>query len=173
MHLPLECICSTSATAFQLGFARGARMLVPERDDVACEPTSAGLLIRAETETALERPIALLREVYGEALRVGPPTIRCRETADGVSEPYMGLRVRCPRDRLEAVRAGLVRRDGQIVEAHAEGLYAVVRATAPLVRLLGYAGELAALTGEHGHLVMWFSHYAPVEPAGPPGGAAA
>lgn len=172
-QLPLERLCSSQATVFQLGFARQALARLADRDGLACEPTSAGLLIRSETEAALEQPVDLLREIYGEDLHVGPLTIRCRETAQGLTEPHMGVQVRCQPADLQRVRGDLERRGARIVEAHAEAAIGVVRATAPLARLIGYAGELAALTGDRAYPVMWLSHYESAPPAGPPGGAAA
>lgn len=173
-RLPLERLCSSVVTPFQLGFARKAMKLLSERESLACEATGAGLVVRSETEAALERALGLLREVYGaEALRIGPPTVRCRQTDRGMEEPHMGVQIRCLPAQLERVRDDLVRRGAEIVEAHRQGPIAVVRATAPLARLIGYAQALDALSGGDAHPVMWFSHYAPLESAGPPGGTAA
>lgn len=172
-RLPLERVCSSTVTPFQLGFARKAMRLLAERESLVCEATGAGLVIRGETEAALERALGLLRQVYGEALRIGPPTVRCRQTAAGMEEPHMGVQIRCIPARLECIRADLERRDAHIVEARRQGPVAVVRATAPLARLIGYGQDLEALACGDAHPVMWFSHYAPVQWAGPPGGEAA
>lgn len=173
MHpeFPLECTCSHRRERFQLAFARRALEFLPQADDTSFQPGSRGLIVLAETETALERPIGIIREVFGDQVNIGPPTVRYRRGAT-LEEPHMGVRVLCAPEHFAAVKADLERRLAVIVDSEVNRQFGVVRATAPLAELLGYPRRLSELTGGRGQHMMWFSHYAPVQDE-PPGGNAA
>jgi translation elongation factor EF-G len=79
----------------------------------------------------------------------------------------MGVRVRGLPEYFEAVTADLKARRASIVDCDLTLTSAVVRATAPLARLLGYSQDLAQLTAGTAHEVTWLSHYAPVDTAPP------
>lgn len=168
---PIERQCSHRAARFQLGFARTALQILRQDEETVFEPSQRGLLILAHTEMALERPVKLLKEVYGEMLRIGPPTVRYRHGARA-EEPYMGLRVLCAPEHYDAVRKDLQLRDAVILDAELNRQFGIVRARARLATLIGYPARLAQLTSGGGHLVMWLSHYETV-PDPPPGNAAA
>jgi hypothetical protein len=168
---PLERLCTHLHEPFQLAFARDAQQLFEDRDDVALAASHQGLTIRAETEGAIDAAVAVLSDVYGPQIRIGPPTIRYH---DGVSleQPWMGLRVRCKAEHLEPVRMDLTVRKAIIVSCeHHLGQYAI-QARAPLAHLLGYRSTLEKLTSGSAQHVMWLSHYAPVETSPPDGEAA-
>lgn len=169
---PLERTCSHRHERFQLAFARRAIEILPPREDTEAEATHRGLVLRGETESALDRPIELLKDHYGDQIRIGAPTIRYQGTTQ-LEEPYMGLRVMCTERYFAAVKADLLARGATIEDAEVTGQFGVVRATAPLAKLLGYGKALKELTAGSGREVMWFSHYAPVEDEPPPGGQAA
>lgn len=168
MHkdFPIERRCSHLADRFQLGFARKAMQLLPQGEETAFAPGPQGLVILAETEMALERPVKILSEVFGDQVRIGPPTIRYRRSANSAAsteEPHMGLRVLCAPACYEAVRRDLQLRKAVILDAEVNRQFGIVRARAPLAALIGYPDKLAELTAGHGQLVMWLSHYETLE----------
>lgn len=163
---PIERRCSHLADRFQLGFARKAMELLPQAEETAFAPGPQGLVILAETEMALERPVKILSEVFGDQVRIGPPTIRYRRSADaaaGTEEPHMGLRVLCSPSCYEAVRQDLRSRQAVILDEEVNRQFGIVRARAPLAALIGYPGKFSDLTSGHGQLVMWLSHYETLE----------
>jgi translation elongation factor EF-G len=82
------------------------------------------------------------------------------------------LRVRCLPEHFVAVKTDLEARGASIEDSECTPAYAVVRATAPLARLIGYSWNLAKLTAGTAHEVMWLSHYAPIKTPPPNGNAA-
>lgn len=173
MHpeFPIERVCSHRHEPFQLTFAREAIQLLPHSEDAEFEAHRQGLVLRAETESALERPIEILQQHYGDQLHIGSLTVRLHRGVT-VEEPHMGVRVLCASNHFEAVKADLERRGAAIVEAVLTAQYGIVHATAPLAALLGFPRRVATLTDGRAREVMWLSHYAPVEPP-PPGNDAA
>ena len=168
----IECRCSHRAQRFQLAFARQALEFLPRDEATHFEPTGEGLKVLAETELALERPIKRLREVYGDDVRIDPPTVRYQHGRREVQEPHMGLRVRCPPECFEALRRDLHLRAAQILDVEVTERFGILRASAPQSTLVGYPAFVSDVTGGRGKLVMWLSHYAPVDEP-PPGGFAA
>jgi translation elongation factor EF-G len=158
---PLERMCLHQYEPFQLTFARHAMQILPEREDGAYEATHHGLVLRGETESALEPPVRVLEDYYGSQIQVGPPTIRYLRTKE-LEAPYMGVRVLSPSQYFEAIKADLLARGAAIVDSEVTRHFGVIRATAPLEKLLGYAANLAAMTGGKAREVMWLSHYEPV-----------
>jgi len=168
---PLERICSHRYQPFQLTFARHAMQLIAQRDDIELEATHRGLILRAETEAALDGAIRTLQEHYGSQLRAGATTVRYHSGAS-LEEPHMVVRVSCQPKYLEAVRADLLARHARILEAEATPTRVIVRATAPLLGLIGYGWSLARLTSGTARETMRLSHYAPAESPPPDGDAA-
>lgn len=166
-RFPVQCECSYSRERFNLAFARKAMEIVQPGKELAMEPSSRGLTLLAETEMALERPIATLREVYGEEVRIGAPTVRYHEGAR-IEEPHMGLRIRCDPQHFDALHGDLFHRKAHVVDAEINRLCGVVRASAPMSRLLGYPQHVREVTDGTAQLVMWLSHYEPLND--PPGG---
>jgi hypothetical protein len=162
---PIECRCSHRSEAAQLPFAQKAMQLLPQRPGAVFEPTSQGLRVIAETEMDLEKPLEILRDIFGEQLHVDPPAVRYRSTVPR-EEPHMGLRVLAAPAHFEVLRNELLLRGATILDAEQNKHFCVLRATAPLQKLFGYHSVVAQLTADRGHLVMWLSHYAAVtEPA--------
>lgn len=173
MHpeFPLERTCFHRYDPFQLTFARHALQLLPDDDRAFFEASHRGLVLRAETEAALERPIEILKDYYGNQISIGRATVRHHQGST-LEEPHMVVRVRCNPEHFESIIADLTTRNAVVLDTEMQPTFCVVRATAPLARLLGYAQSLADLTGKSAHEVMWLSHYAPVQASSPPGGAA-
>ncbi len=170
-RFPIECECSYSIDRFNLSFAHKAMEVLRPGKEIAFEPSRRGLTMLAETELALERPIALLRDVYGNEVRVGPPKVRYHQGTH-LEEPHMGLRIRCEPRHFEWLRDDLLRRNARLIDAEQNQLYSVLRATAPLTELVGYPAHVRDATEGKAQLVMWLSHYEPVKGV-PPGGDAA
>jgi predicted membrane GTPase involved in stress response len=167
----IECKCSHRGERFQLAFAQAAMEIVPKDESTAFEPSRNGLTLLAETELSLERPLARLREVYGDALQVDSPLVRYKR-GERLEEPYMGLRVLCAPQHFEAIRRDLSTRRANLLDTEVNVRFAVIRAEAPLALLVGYPAKFDSLTQGRGQLAMWLSHFAPVEDD-PPGGNAA
>jgi predicted membrane GTPase involved in stress response len=142
--------------------------MLPEKEAIELEASDQGLLLRAETEAELEHCIEILHDYYGSQIRFGAPTVRYHR-GETLEEPYMGVRVRCSPEYFAAVRSDLRARRASIEDSECNPTYAVIRATAPLARLIGYSWNLSKLTAGTAHEVMWLSHYAPIESPTPKG----
>ena len=160
---PLEIICSHRAEQIQLMFALRAIELLPTRVDYSIAASIHGLVLCGETETALQPAVELLKSVFGDELRVSEVTIRYRHGGSGIEEPYMGVRVSCPVVHFEAVKNDLAARTAVVLDSEVTSPVAVLRASVPMAKLLGYSQQLAALTSGTAREVIWFSHYAPIQ----------
>lgn len=168
---PLERLAQLDSHRFQMGFARQVMRLLEASDSVAFEATPDGLLMLAQSEEALAKPVALLRDLYGADLVLQPPQVRCLTLDNRPYEPIMHLRVRvAPRHR-NAVRDSLIGRGVVILEEHECPGAWVLRAESPLRGLLGYGEALSALTDGTSLHWTWLDHYAPMD--WPPDGMAA
>jgi hypothetical protein len=159
---PIERLCTHVYEPFQLTFARHAQHLLEERDDVELVPSHHGLTIRGETEDAIEAALEVLNDFYGPQIRIGPPTL-CYHNGVTLEQPWMGLRIRCEAEHLEAVKMDLIVRDATIVSCETHLDRCAIQACAPLAYLIGYRSALEKLTHSSAQYVMWLSHYAPVE----------
>ncbi len=158
-QLPLERMARLRAGSSQLDFAREALVILDETDDSRFEPTPSGLAMFAAHEDALERPVAVLRHRYGDAVDIRPPRVRCLPGRPP-QQPVMAVRVVAQREHSLAVLQELRRRDVRIDEECQRGRTIVIRGRAPLRALLGLGGRLAALSHGSAHLAMRLSHYA-------------
>jgi hypothetical protein len=160
-------VCSRRSARFQLTFAKQALEILTARPDCSFDAGNSGLIIRGETEAALSRPVEILKSAFAEDLLVGELTIRYRNGAV-MEEPHMGLRVSGPPSRMDAIRRDLDARGATILSVENERYFSVIRATSPLVLVLGYTEWLAKESGGKADVVMWLSHYAPVHSKPPP-----
>jgi hypothetical protein len=170
VDMPIEQLIRRADTRFQFGFANEARDLVPPRDEFMLSPTRHGLRVLARNEDSLQRPVAVLREVYGPRLEVHPPEVRLIGGAR-VQEPIMHVRISLNTRHLDVVKAALEKRGATPAEEYVRSSYAVLRYEAPLADLLGLPGELARLTEDAAKHWIVLSHYAVVDRD--PGGKAA
>jgi hypothetical protein len=159
---PLTRTCLHRYEPFQLNFARRAVQILPQHGDGSAEATHKGLVLRAETETDFQSSIGILKDYYGDQIQIGSPTVQYHRSSQ-LEEPHMGVRVLCPQPHFAAVKADLLARGASILQEEVTGEFGLVRASAPLAKLLGYPEALAQLTGASAREVMWLSHYAPVE----------
>lgn len=171
LQFPLQCTCSHRRWRSAAHFARVATRLVRPDGAAALVAGPAGVVVLAETEAALDRPVHTLRAHFGAGLRIGPVRVRYREESC-LQEPHMVVRVLCGREHFEPVRADLMDRGASIIDADVIARVGVVRAGAPLRVLLGYGKDLADLTAGWARHVMCLSHYAPVIPRSRHGEAA-
>jgi hypothetical protein len=154
-------VCSRRSARFQLAFAQEALEILSARPDCSFDAGSSGLIVRGETEAAVSRPIEILKSAFAEDLLVGELTVRYRK-GPVMEEPHMGLRVSSPLSLMDEIREDLNARGATTVSVEHERYFSVVRATAPLVLVLGYTEWLEKLSGGKADVVMWLSHYAPV-----------
>jgi predicted membrane GTPase involved in stress response len=124
------------------------------------------LRVLARTEGALRAPVEALRERYGGALVVEPPSVRYAHGAL-VLEPHMTVLLCGPERYLPLVQKDLARRRGHCrrIDDHANRF--VLEAEAPLAGLLGYGDWLDELTEADAELSMWLARYVPIDDGGP------
>jgi regulator of nucleoside diphosphate kinase len=163
---PLERTCFHLYEPHQLTFARHALAILPEDDEIEVEASHQGLILRGETEAALERHVEALLDYFGPQITIGPAKVRYHH-GQTLEEPHMGVRVRCSPECFEAVKSDLLSRGASIVSSQVSTASGVVHASAPLAQLIGYGWHLAKLTAGTAQEVMWLSHYAPIDTANP------
>ena len=154
----IERSCTHRREQAQADFARKAMEVLPSDEATSYEPSPRGLVIAAETELSLERPVRRLRDVYGDMVRIGPPRVRYRKS-DRIEQPIIGLRVLCAHEHYEPIRSDLRLRRGVIVDTEVTRTFGIIRACAPMTMLLGYPDALKEMSQGRAHLVMWLSHY--------------
>ena len=170
-EFPLERLCSHLYEPFQLTFARNAQQHFVAREDVEVAASHQGLTIRGETEDSIDAATVILKDLYGPDLRIGPPTIRYH-LGRSLEQPWMGMRIKCKPEHLDAVNADLIDREAEIVSCDIESAQSVIQARAPLASLLGYRLALEMITSGTAQHAIWLSHYAPIENTPPDGEAA-
>jgi predicted membrane GTPase involved in stress response len=167
---PIEQLARSARTRFQLGFARFTMKLLPSFDDVLFEPSAQGLRMLAATETALTIPGEVIRQMHANEVEIDKPSVRLQYEGQ-VLEPIMWVRVSVGHAVAEPVLQDLIAREGHIEEADWGHPRTIIRARAPLRRLLGYAQTLSRLSDPGADVQMWLSHYQRL-PQGPGGDAA-
>jgi Elongation factor G C-terminus len=168
--LPIQQLLRRKDTRFQLGFANEARELVPAGDEFVLAASRQGLQVLGRNEDALNRPVDVLREVYGANLQVQPPEVRLMEGVQ-VRQPIMHVRISMEKRFIDDVKRAMLERGAIPEEEYVRTRYCVLRYQAPLAHLLGLPGELSLLGGDKVKHSMALSHYALV--TGDPGGHAA
>ena len=143
-EFPVEQLARLASSPFQIGFARQAMRTLAPSDFIAFEATQDGLLMRAQNEDALAKPLTLLRDLYRDNLVL-------RHWA--------------------VVHDDLASREATLLEEHVRPSVCVLRAEAPLRKLLGYGEALAKLSGGTALHWIWLDRYVPMDD--PPGGRAA
>lgn len=168
-EFPVERLARLTSNLFQVGFARQAIRMLEPSESAAFEAIQEGLLMRAHNEDALARPAALLRDCYRDDLVLLPPQVRYITLHGRRYEPIMVLRVRADPRYRAGVREDLASREATLLEAHTDSGVYVLRAEAPLRRLLGYGEALAELSEGTAQHWIGLDRYGPM--ADPPGGA--
>jgi len=170
-EFPVERLVQLASSPFQIGFARQAMRVLYPSGLIAFEATHDGLLMQAQNEDALAKPVTLLLELYHDDLVLLPPRVRYLSLGNRPYEPIMLLRVRTPPRHRDAVRDDLASREATLVEEFARPSVCVLRAKAPLRNLLGYSKTLSKLSDGTALHWIWLDRYVPM--GDPPGGQAA
>lgn len=160
---PIEQLARSAKSRFQIGFARVTMRLLPHFDDIVLEPTVQGLKILGANELVLATPGEVIRQIHKDDVELQEPQVRLLYDTT-VREPVMWVRTAMPYRYAEYAVQDLATRGSEIEEVDWMLSHPVVRAKAPLRRLLGYPQALAALSRNTAELQMWLSHYAPVPP---------
>lgn len=145
----------------QYRFARRALDLLPDDEEAVFEATHRGLLMSGLTEADFVRPSALLREMFGTALRFSAPRVRLNYDA-GWQQPIMGFRVAVTVSGMAPVRRSLEMRGAAIHDIEVRPETAVIRGEAALIDLIGYPRALGRLSRDSAHAIFWLSHYVPL-----------
>ncbi|MEO5694749.1 MAG: hypothetical protein ABIQ72_16575 [Usitatibacter sp.] len=172
---PLEVLARKRGTLSQIEFAREAKRVLLDTDELLAQPGDRGLAILAANEEALFQPARVLRDVYGDVVELRRPRIRYMR-GEPMLEPVMHVRITARREYAGRVLAELRVRDVRVIEeCHRSRIY-IVRAESPLVAVLGLPARLDTITGGSADCAIRLIRYAPV-PSYPdgdgPGGFAA
>ena len=142
---PIESLARRRATADQLAFAREARHVLADSDDVMLEPLDRGLAIFAAHEEALEQARRILRDVYGNLVQVRKPTVRYMP-GEPAHQPIMHVRISARSEHALGILAELNHRNARILEECTRSRIFIVRAEAPMAALLGLPARLDEMT---------------------------
>ena len=160
---PLETLARRRRADSQLEFARQAKLVLVDTDELLAKPRADGLALYAVNEDALEEPARILRDVYGDFVDMATPRVRLIE-GEPVHEPVMNVRVVARLEHSGAVVSELRRRSARILEQCVRGRTFVLRAEAPLAQLLGLRDALDALSGGTADHAVRLVRYEPVAP---------
>ncbi len=125
----------------QIEFAREAKRVLFDSDEVLSQPADRGLAIFAANEQALTNPARVLRDVFGALVELRSPKVRYMP-GDPVHEPIMHVRITVRREYACRVLAELRAREVRILEECNRPRIYIVRAESPLAALLGLPARL-------------------------------
>ena len=156
---PLQQHARQRAAQSQRTFRHRAKAILTSPDDCLLQESVRGLTLLARNEEALAAAALTLRKVFGPSLELTPPQVRLTGTPP--HEPIMNVRANVPASRIEPVKRILHRRGIAVLEESAGGTRCLLRAEAPLARLLGLGADLKGVT--LGTSLLWteLAHYAP------------
>jgi hypothetical protein len=164
---PLEALARRRATTNQLDFAREARRVLDDSDEVLFEPLDRGLAIFAAHEEALLEPRRILRDMYGDFVELRQPRVRYMP-GPPAHEPVMHVRITARREYAAALLLELRQRGARLLEECTRNRVFIVRAEAPMAALLGLPDRLAQLTEQSAMHSIRLVRYVPVR-GGPDG----
>jgi len=156
---PLETLASKRASVRQIDFAREARRVLADTDEVVFQTLDHGLAILAANEDALEEPHRILREMYGDFVEVRDRRVRYMP---GPHEPIMHVRITARRDNAPAILRKLRNRGARLLEECTRNRVYIVRAEARLATLLGLPARLDEITEGLAMHSVRLIRYAPV-----------
>lgn len=160
-HYPLESLARRRSGRSQLDFAREARRLFSDTDEVMYEPIDRGLAIFAAHEDALEEPKRILKDLYGDFVEVRGPRVRYMP-GEPAHEPIMHVRVTTRRETAGAIVRELRGRGVRMIEECVRSRVFVVRAEAPLAALLGLPARIDEISDGLAMHSIRLIRYAPV-----------
>ena len=162
---PLETLARGRHVESQIEFAQRAKGALVDSDELLARPRPAGLALFCANEEALEQPVRILRDLYGDSIELRPSRARIIP-GNPAQQPIMAVRVVARVEHAAVIIAELRRRGTRIDEECVRGRSLIVRAEAPLALLLGLPDALRALTGDIATHSIRLVRYAPV-PSGP------
>ena len=159
LEYPLQQHARQRAAPSQRTFLHRAKSILKSSHGCALQGSVGGLTLLARNEEALAAATLALREVFGTSLELTPPQVRLAGTPP--HEPIMHVRANVPASRIELVTRVLHRRGVAILDESDGGTRCLLRAKAPLTRLLGLGADLKELT--LGTSLLWteLDRYAP------------
>lgn len=163
---PLEALARKRASVKQIDFARQARRVLDDSDEVMFEPHDHGLAIFAAHEEALAAPKRILHDLFGDFVEVRSPRVRYLP-GEPEHEPVMHVRVTVRREDAAPVLRELRRRGARILEECSRDRMFIARAEAPLASLLGLPAILDEMTAGTAIHSIRLLRYAPVDGHGP------
>lgn len=124
--------------------------------------------IHAASESALREARDLVRQVHGGGIALGGTSVHTFVDASGERvEPVMFTRVSAGRDHAVPLLEILKDRGADVQEVELQWDRSVIRAEAPLARLIGSEEAVQELTAGQAHFLSWLARYVPVKtPAG-------
>lgn len=156
---PLETLARKRASVRQIAFAREARRVLVDTDEVVFQTLDHGLAILAANEDALEEPRRILREMYGDFVEVRDPRVRYMPGPRG---PIMQVRITARRDNAPAILRELRNRGVRLLEECTRNRVYIVRVEARLTTLLGLPARLDEITEGLAMHSIRLIRYAPV-----------
>jgi hypothetical protein len=120
--------------------------------------------VRALNELALGQARAAVRDAHLQQVVFEDPTVHTYVDANLqlAMEPLMFVRLNAPRSRCEAIVEELRRRRARLHDVELHNAVAVVRAEAPLERLLGFEPAIAEPAQPAVQVAIWPLRYEPV-----------
>lgn len=120
--------------------------------------------VRALDERALGQARALVRDAHRQQVVFDEPAVHTYVDANLQleMEPLMFVRLNAPRGRCAAIVDELRRRNARLQDVELQNAVAVVRAEAPLERLLGFEHAIAEPAHPAVHVAIWLLRYEPV-----------
>ena len=158
---PLEALARRRSHRDQLEFAREARRVLADSDDLMYEPIDRGLAIFAAHEDALEEPRRILHDLYGDFVEVRSPRVRLMP-GEPAHEPIMHVRITARRENAPGLLRELRQRGARMLEECTRNRVFIVRAEARLEALLGLPARLDELTDGLAMHSIRLVRYAPV-----------
>lgn len=159
---PLETLARMRGAASQADFAREARDIVLDTDEVIAQPCERGLALFAANEEALSQPARVLGDVFGPRVELRRPRVRYMPGLPP-REPIMQVEVTVRPEYSGRVLAELRARGVNMLEECWRARRLIVEAEAPLAALLGLSAMLDSITSGSAQCSMRLVRYAAVD----------
>ena len=165
---PLETLARGRRVESQVDFAQRAKAALTDSDELLARPRPTGLALFAANEEALEKPVRILRDLYGDFVELRAARARIIP-GNPAQQPIMAVRVVARVEHIGPIISELRRRGTHIQEECVRGRTLILRAEAPLAVLLGLPEALHGLTDGTATHSIRLVRYAPVSSGFGPG----
>lgn len=115
--------------------------------------------ILSKSEESLEVQIQTLNTIFASEMRASTPQVRYFRQGQSLFEPIMQLRVTVDHQCIDAVTQELLRREAKIYDKDNIHNVHVLRAEAPLRKLIGFKKRLNAMSNFPSHCLSWLDRY--------------